>query len=691
MTQIDWDVIKHNLITELTKLKGKYPHLNKNTRKEIAEEIVNEFSTGKLDYRPVFLEKYLKTLEEQKEISPKRQEANLQLSIDCYRVAKGVIEEILGTATKGEVIEEEEIRQKAIEFKEKYSGIIGRISLSVKTPSTPSGFSFWLKDDRGIHVEPGTIITVEEEQRKNGDEIQEERIIGIVEDLKAMSDVPTCINEFYSTGYGNPEEELAIERPVIREATARVIKRSDGRVEPVTRKWPIYFASREDIIDAYAGEIDKRDRMLLGFTYDEKKKPVPIFGDFNYMFGYKSAHINIAGSSGLAAKTSYALFLIASTLAYAQKAEKKDIGIIAFNVKERDLLRITKFRGKFGELEGVISKLEKDDNYTFRKSAELWREAKNNGVDPFDVFSDATADFYEPDTNYKFGFKDIVELGAGTDSVFRMMFDAEDVNDVFLSLLSGIIEEFGNKSFGEIKSRLGQKKRSEKVNVGDVPTSGLTIDKFLRRLEVAGNQLHKIIEMDLPSTGVNKRIPVQKMKSGEVKIINIEPLPDRGKRIVFMSVLKTVNRILEAKREGKESINIYGDDINLQSYPDRIAIFIDELNKFAPKGKQYSSIKYPIIDIAARGRSIGLSLIGAEQMASQIDEEILANCSTFAIGRAHPVEIRDKSYDWLRGDLKQRANIMRPGEIIGMHAIHSAPILMHFPIPLHDPYLLGDE
>jgi len=699
MEQIDWESFKSDLVKSLKEKKDKYPFLNRRMREEHASEIIENFKNGEWQFSPQYIESLINQLKDDIEIAPPREKKNLEFYIDLLEVTREVIDNLMKSRKKMEEkieIEEDELKIKVSKVKEKYSGIIGRISLSQHTPATPSTFFFWVRNDVNLHIEPGGIITVEGEVG-GGEAI---KIVGIIEDVKAMSDVPSSISEFYSTGYGNPEEEVSVERPVIREAKARVIKRTDERVEPIVKKWPVYFASHEDIIDAYAGHIQNKNRILVGFTYDERKQPVPIFADFEYIFGYKGAHFNIAGCSGLAAKTSYALFLILSTLSYAKQHHTGNIGIIAFNVKEQDLLKITKFKEKFHNWEEIIEKLENHSAPQIRKSAELWREAKNNNIDPFEILEDEEIKILEPDRDYKFGFADIVELGENTPDIFKMMFDPQDIDDNFEALLSGIIEDYRNESFAGIKDKIKQKiQRSSSqsggqgrpsrrysatdVYIGGIPIHSATIAKFLRRYEVALSQLRKILEERTPRIGTTKRIPIHKLRSGQIFIVNIEPLPDRGKRLVFLSTLKMVNKILEAKRERKETVELWCEDVDISSFPERVAIFVDELNKFAPRGREFSPIKYPIIDIAARGRSLGLSLIGAEQMASQVDGEVLANCSTFAVGRVHPVEIRDKSYDWIKGDLKERVTILKPGEIIMFHALHNAPVLLNFPIPLH--------
>src|SRR5439155_27196723 len=66
-----------------------------------------------------------------------------------------------------------------------------------------------------------------------------------------------------------------------------------------------------------------------------------VFLDKRYVLGPEGAHVNIAGISGLATKTSYAMFLIQSIL---QSVGAQDIAVILLNVKQNDLLVIDRAR-----------------------------------------------------------------------------------------------------------------------------------------------------------------------------------------------------------------------------------------------------------------------------------------------------------------------------------------------------------
>jgi len=66
-------------------------------------------------------------------------------------------------------------------------------------------------------------------------------------------------------------------------------------------------------------------------------------------------------------------------------------------------------------------------------------------------------------------------------------------------------------------------------------------------------------------------------------------------------------------------------------YP-KIFVVLDELNKYAPKDR-WSPIKDILLDIAERGRSLGVILIGAQQTASEVEKRIVANAAVKVTGR----------------------------------------------------------
>ncbi len=443
--------------------------------------------------------------------------------------------------------------------------------------------------------------------------------------------------------------------------------------------------------------IKEENRVLLGFVKDGYGMLVPVFGDFRYIFGYEGGHVNITGKSGIAGKTSYALFLIASALSFSKKKEK-ELAFIAFNVKEKDLLSINRF--DYQDLKEAVEDLRKRGESQKRKEledgADMWEKAGEYGVDPVDVFKDPSATvFYTPSTAemnenpkkgikiYNYGLQDLLERGIYT---FMSLFDPVDINEQMESLLYSIQDDFqdGKTSFNELISEIKRMLKSSKgkkgIEIGSAFHFSPTVQKFL-------NRLNKIIAS---SRAINKNLPygepirVDKINSGDLWIVDIKPLRDNEQRMVFFSILSDLQYFLEAKKEGKTKLEKEEDVLDLEDFPSRVCVFVDELNKFAPSSfRATSSIKHFVVDIASRGRSIGLTLLGAEQFASQIEEEVLGNVSTYLIGKTEEFELNNRFYKRVPEGLRQKIPYLTKGELVLVHEMHTTPFTIYFPIPLH--------
>lgn len=81
------------------------------------------------------------------------------------------------------------------------------------------------------------------------------------------------------------------------------------------------------------------------------KQTLPVFFNSHYLLGPEGAHLNISGISGLASKTSYAMFLLKAIQDTCIKRKEESVAIIMMNVKGRDLLSIDQKNEREDELE----------------------------------------------------------------------------------------------------------------------------------------------------------------------------------------------------------------------------------------------------------------------------------------------------------------------------------------------------
>jgi uncharacterized protein len=149
-----------------------------------------------------------------------------------------------------------------------------------------------------------------------------------------------------------------------------------------------------------------------------------------------------------------------------------------------------------------------------------------------------------------------------------------------------------------------------------------------------------------------------------VTVVDIHNLNDRAKRFVVGVVLR---RTFEDKERAGS--------------PDPLTfIVLDELNKYAPREGQ-SPIKEILLDVAERGRSLGMILIGAQQTASEVERRIIANSAIRVVGRLDSAEASRDEYGFLPTAQRQRATIVKPGTMIVSQPELPVPLVVEFPFP----------
>jgi len=109
-------------------------------------------------------------------------------------------------------------------------------------------------------------------------------------------------------------------------------------------------------------------------------------------------------------------------------------------------------------------------------------------------------------------------------------------------------------------------------------------------------------------------------------------------------------------------------------------VVLDELNKYAPR-EGSSPIKEILLDVAERGRSLGIILIGAQQTASEVERRVVANSAVRVVGRLDSAEAARGEYGFLPPVQRQRATIVKPGTMLVSQPELPIPLVMQFPFP----------
>jgi hypothetical protein len=201
---------------------------------------------------------------------------------------------------------------------------IGRVVATERQPNTAYEFHFWATTDAPIGI--GTLVKVDAGARE---------VWGVVTEGYRYNDVANPLADYLGFD-GDPHLQPPSHRVEIRVYRAAVLRhRPEQPVQPVPIA-PVFLASAADVHYALRiDEIPDARRIPVG-VYESGATLVPIYLDADFLLGPEAGHLNVTGTSGLAAKTSAIQFLITAIF----KRRDKKVAVVCFNVKGGDLLFI---------------------------------------------------------------------------------------------------------------------------------------------------------------------------------------------------------------------------------------------------------------------------------------------------------------------------------------------------------------
>lgn len=444
----------------------------------------------------------------------------------------------------------------------------------------------------------------------------------------------------------------------------------------VTRVEPELFVPPRPGQSARRAADDERDQALY-FDCMARRFPIglardrePLWGNLDFLDGTRGAHINISGVSGVATKTSYALFLLYGLFqGDVLGADRTNSRAIIFNVKGEDLLFLDKPNARLDEEESARYSALGLSPGRFEDTS-LWAPVSKN---PIGEPVPDTGSRQEGVTPYFWSLRQFCQerllrfLFAEADSEASQIGFAVTVAERYLESRTegqygrGWVEIEGQRltDFHDLVEHITE--HAEQV-FGGSRVAQATQDAFLRRLHAAGEAAgHLIRRTDNEEEETRYRIDWQ---AGQVNVIDIHNLPDRAKRFVVGVVLKQM--MADKDRTGQRKPLAF--------------VVLDELNKYAP-AEGWSPIKEVVLDIAERGRSLGVILIGAQQTASEVERRVVANSSFRVVGRLDTAEAQRGEYGFLTQAARARSSILKPGHMFLHQPEIPVPLLAQFPFP----------
>lgn len=459
----------------------------------------------------------------------------------------------------------------------------------------------------------------------------------------------------------------------------------------------------------------------------------PGYINFDFISGQKGAHVNISGISGIATKTSYALFLLYSVFNAQNRKTGKSLlqnpngsKAIIFNVKGEDLLFLDRANANVAEEETKWQQKRKQPRSRYQicslptepfQNVGLHAPARagrnlmaavdtREGVSPYiwtlrDFAAERMLPFVltERDAMTNLGFlvshleerlaklaegqsgppleidrqdaiyKDVKEAGAGQ---LREGGGIEEGDALDFDSFTSAADQRYLQSFDDLVDFLEYKLLLQGAGE-DGPGGGdprwtanqakATREALIRRLRGASKHLRQLVRGDLSKSEL-KRSQLDILNSAkQVHVVDIHQLAPLAQMFVVGVLLRQVF-------SEQESRNSRG----------QVFVVLDELNKYAP-AEGDSPIKDVLLDIAERGRSMGIILIGAQQTASEVERRIVANSAVRVVGRLDAAESERAEYKFMPRSFLGRSTILAPGTMIVHQPDVPTPMMLTFPYP----------
>ena len=181
----------------------------------------------------------------------------------------------------------------------------------------------------------------------------------------------------------------------------------------------------------------------------------------------------------------------------------------------------------------------------------------------------------------------------------------------------------------------------------------------------------------LGGNSVRLRDEIAQIKKNDVMVVDVAKMDEESQGFVFGDVMRAVYNLKLGDTQNRSDEDI----------PDRIIIFIDELNKYASNDVPKSSpILRQLLDITERGRSLGIVLFGAEQFVSDIHKRVKGNCATQAFGRTNAIEITKEDFRFVPSVYKTMLTRQKQGEYIIQNPVFRSLLNIKFPKPIYKYY-----
>ncbi|MGI8498416.1 MAG: ATP-binding protein [Gemmatimonadaceae bacterium] len=544
---------------------------------------------------------------------------------------------------------------------------LGRVVATERRPNTPHEFHFWTAVESPVGI--GTIVRVDGAYPVEG---QLPRIYGVVVEGFSYTDLQSPM--FDVIGFdGDPARVSfgATERAEIRLYTAAVLRQlPEEPLQPVPMG-EVFLAEDADVAVALRMDGYLQDGSHTGIpigVYHAGGTDAAIHLDADFLVGPEAAHLNITGVSGLATKTSAVEWLLSSLFTHFP-TKKGSIAAVCFNVKGPDLCYL--------DLPG---ELEESDRRIYEKlgvPAEPFRNVRYFAPYKPDGFSLATLrsnerllDNVQPLT---WGLREVLQFA-------EVLLNRDDVDAKADALIDFITERVVDREFMDPVLAKPHRVRSfgdlerwfrDLLHGLESAKSGgseqwrthhiATIRKVRNRLSNISTRCAGLVTDD----GAPSDLPWGSFEDRAVYVVDVALMEEDAQDLIFARVVSKLREHLERRDLG----------VN------HLVVFVDELNKYAPGDGPETYVRRMLLDIAERGRYLGLVLFSAQQFRSQVHRRVVGNAGTALFGRTDADELATPGYSVLSPATRTKLATLAKGQLMVRHPHFTQPIFVRFPRP----------
>jgi hypothetical protein len=392
-----------------------------------------------------------------------------------------------------------------------------------------------------------------------------------------------------------------------------------------------------------------------------------VYLDADFLLGPEAAHLNISGMSGLATKTSAIEWLLASVFSHFP-AEKGTVAAVCFNVKGPDLCY----------LDQPALRLEDSDRDLYQKMG-----VKPGAFENVRYFAPYTAKGYTLNTlrSNEALLHNVTPLTWGLREVLQyaeVLLNKDDIDAKADALIDFITERVVDRrmekdgplsrdhtvqSFADLEGWFRDLLQGmERANVESWRTHHIaTIRKVRNRLSNISTRCAGLVT----DSGDVSDLPFGSFEDRAVYVVDVATLEEDAQDLIFARIVSKLREHLERRDLGVK----------------HLIVFVDELNKYAPNDAQDTYVRKMLLDIAERGRYLGLVLFSAQQFRSQVHRRVVGNSGTALYGRMDSDELATPGYAVLSPATRTRLATLEKGQLMVRHPHFTQPIFVRFPRP----------